>query len=228
MASAASQPLHSPSAASGGGDAWTDNDLDLSDAASSAGNATRLVSAVSPSAAGVASAAAVSDGGGGGAWADDDDDLDLSDDDTGRDGCGRNDKGRGGGGAGGGAGAPGGAPPLTADGSAVDFRAVLVEFYTARDLTSKLVSIDQILEQYRGEEHEMLRTLYRKYDAPLPAWLDDGRPKPPSGGGGGGLFATKALGWLGRAAGVAATATPPKPPAAADNDVADEFGGRRR
>ena len=25
----------------------------------------------------------------------------------------------------------------------------------------------------------MLRTLYRKYDAPLPAWLDDDRPEPP-------------------------------------------------
>ena len=47
--------------------------------------------------------------------------------------------------------------------------------------------------RHRGEEHEMLRILQRKYDAALPAWLDDGHPKPPSGGGGGGLFATKAL-----------------------------------
>ena len=70
----------------------------------------------------------MSGGGGGGARADGGGDLDLSHDDVGREGRGRSNEAAEEAALANGAGAPGGAPPRTADVSAVGFCVVLVEF----------------------------------------------------------------------------------------------------
>lgn len=79
-----------------------------------------------------------------------------------------------GGGGGGGGGRPRKRKPKF---TREEYRRQLVEFYTEYGLEHKLDGVDKALDKFAGREDQMMRQLYRKYEAEVAAKEVDAEPK---------------------------------------------------